>query len=168
MLWVVLSAMLSWAQQPIDDVYEAGDERLEGGQVPIPPPFNPTSLDEETLDAYFLHLIEREGEAFAALAPADAVPVLIAGTAQASSNGVSEGMHRGVLGGQVPIPPPFNPTSLDAETLDAYFLDLIGQEGDAFAALVPVGDMPVYGCCRSVRFNGRNLGGCGTSDLHYR
>jgi hypothetical protein len=86
-IFVALSATLWWTQQPVYGAYEG---EVANGQVAIPPPFNPTTLDEETLDSYFLELVEQEGEAFASLARAGGVAVTISAAAYASMAGISE------------------------------------------------------------------------------
>ena len=55
------------------------EEHLHGGQVPIPPPFDPyTMLDDEALDAYLLQQFQADPDGFVAAAPAPgdlAIPI---------------------------------------------------------------------------------------------
>ena len=143
-LCIVLKATLSWANQPIDYYHEGGGEEPAPvyGQVAIPPAFNPTSLDEETLDSYFLHLVEQRGAAFPELASQSSMPVGTLAYASTSSE-IATSSNQNSGGGQVAIPQAFNPTTLDAQTLDAYFLDLATQNGSAFAQLAPSSSVPV-------------------------
>ena len=83
----LLTGSLAAEDIPEDGRLSEHEEYLHGGQVPIPPPFDPyTMLNDQALDAYLLQQFQTDPDAFMATAPVPGSEIAIQGTDLTQAN----------------------------------------------------------------------------------